>query len=315
MKKVLFGYNIKDVNVTLDALREENESLNSTITTLKTELKNSLSDNGVKATLLEASIKEQEENFNKINEEKIFLSRQTEDLKQQNASLSEQLRRLQERSEELNRQFDEAAAAEVSVDNSALEELQSQLETERELRVSLEENLKNRMEELAAVTASAQEEDGPESGIPLDSNSTNHTSEITLQAYQNMTEMKNEVMAYIQGQMIEYYRLLNENNAKMRSALEQRQTEYNNVIRNFITQSSDFRTSLTSMNDEYGNMVDFGFSMDEISTRMNHIMEDFINKTGSSSQSEFGQEAAVNKEDLQRENEVINIPNKFRVLN
>ena len=56
MKKSLFGYNVSETDITLNALREENESLNAAIIDLKTQIKNIASEENVKVSLLENKI-------------------------------------------------------------------------------------------------------------------------------------------------------------------------------------------------------------------------------------------------------------------
>jgi hypothetical protein len=65
----------------------------------------------------------------------------------------------------------------------------------------------------------------------------------------------------------------------MRAAIEQRQTEYNEMIREFITKASDYRVSLLSMEDKYNNMADYSLNIDQLSNRMNTIMNDFIDES------------------------------------
>ncbi len=70
MKKSLFGYNISEANITLNALREENESLNASIIALKTQIKNSASEENAKVSLLENEIIKNKEALQNATDEK-----------------------------------------------------------------------------------------------------------------------------------------------------------------------------------------------------------------------------------------------------
>ncbi|TCL58110.1 hypothetical protein EDD76_107226 [Kineothrix alysoides] len=75
MKKSLFGYNISEADITLNALREENESLNASIIALKTQIKNSTSEENVKLSLLQNEIiKNKEALQNALDEKRVLLS-------------------------------------------------------------------------------------------------------------------------------------------------------------------------------------------------------------------------------------------------
>lgn len=67
MKKQLYGYNISEVDATLNALIEENESLKATIVTLRTQIKNNVSEKNAKYLLLEEKIKMQEKELMKLS--------------------------------------------------------------------------------------------------------------------------------------------------------------------------------------------------------------------------------------------------------
>ncbi|MDF2540335.1 MAG: hypothetical protein K0S47_53 [Herbinix sp.] len=443
MKKGFFGYNVSEVDVVISALREENESLNATITTLKTQIKNSVSSNGAKANLLEADLKQNEENLKKINDEKnelisqiSSLSMESEILNQQNAELLTQMEQLHMQNEDLNRQVSELrtqmielTAQGINVDTSVMDALQSQLDAEKQHKAELEQALINKLEELEyameelAVTTSDLEEtkaklevtstdlekeqaqigisesayeslkeeaeiikasfksvtvelentkalldqkakDANQSQAEIDSLKSqlesacaknteqaekltaigsyaddynnlkemlvstcaslnektielekahkeieqmknelaiakvavdeqakmkatekkqlaniNQASEISFQAYYDMSKMRNEVVEYMHEQMKEYYQLVNDNSVKMRGAFEQRQNEYNQMIRDFFTKASEFRANLSNIDVEYSNMTDYSLNIDKISNRMNDIMDNFIEES------------------------------------
>ena len=67
MKKQLYGYNISEVDSTINALLEENENLKATIITLKTQLKNNVSEKNAKYLLLEEKIRMQEKELMKLS--------------------------------------------------------------------------------------------------------------------------------------------------------------------------------------------------------------------------------------------------------
>ncbi len=164
MKKGFFGYNVSEVDVMLNTLREENESLNATITTLKAQIKNS-ETGGAKATLLEADLKSCEESIKQLNEEKQELKYQVSSLtaeygvvNNKNAELIKKIEQLQKEKEDLNlqisgfqQQISELKEQTSNVDLSFFESLQSQLESEREYKAVLELALNSKTEELTAA--------------------------------------------------------------------------------------------------------------------------------------------------------------------
>jgi sugar-specific transcriptional regulator TrmB len=62
----------------------------------------------------------------------------------------------------------------------------------------------------------------------------------------------------------------------MHTALEQRQSEYNRMIREFFAKASEFRTSLSNMEDKYSSMADYRLDIDKIANCMDEIMNNFI---------------------------------------
>jgi chromosome segregation ATPase len=443
MKKGLFGYSVSEVDVALGALREENESLNATIVTLKTQIKNSVSDSGAKASLLEADLKKNEENLKIITEEKndlisqiTSLSVESGELHQKNTELSTQIEHLHMQNQELNQrvtglqsQLEELSAQEEKIDTSVIEALQSQLDAEKEHKTALEQDLNAKIVELFSardeVAAAAsdlveaqsrietitneheqekaqlkaftsdyesmelelesakssleaaageleqikssmqqkvQEADQAQDEIQIlksqldrahvmnfeqseklaaistyadDYNNLkeklasagtslhektaelekvqkeieqlkdelaiamvavdeqaklkanekrqlailNQASEISYQAYYDMSRMRNEVVEYIHEHMKDYYQRVNENNLKMRAAIEQRQLEYNQIIREFFAKASEYRISLSTLDSDYNNMADFNMNIDKLSNRMNEIMDHFVEES------------------------------------
>lgn len=118
MKKSLFGYKVSETDITLNALREENESLNAAIIDLKIQIKNIASEENVKVSLLENKIiKNNEALQNAANEKRELLS--------QIAMLSEEMGKLRNESEAMKTGM-EGVAAEAS---AAAVESSSQIHT------------------------------------------------------------------------------------------------------------------------------------------------------------------------------------------
>ncbi len=104
MKKSLFGYNVSETDITLNALREENESLNAAIIDLKTQIKNIASEENVKVSLLENKIiKNNEALQNAAIEKRELLS--------QIAMLSEEVGKLRNESEAMRTEIGQVRAA------------------------------------------------------------------------------------------------------------------------------------------------------------------------------------------------------------
>jgi chromosome segregation ATPase len=325
MKKGLFGYKVSEVDVMMNTLREENESLNATITTLKTQIKNS-EICGAKANLLEDNLKSMEENLAQLTKEKSELLSQTTALsteaeasKQQNADLMAQIEHLHMQNEDLNRQITELQ--QQIADTSLLEDLQLQLDSEKEYKAALEQAFNDKAEKLTAaadelastkaaletvtgelneaqekareyekaqkeikqleeelaITRIAVEEQEKITAINKKQLANrDQTSEISYWAYYNMSKMRNEVVEYIHEQMKEYYQFVNEASVKMHTSIEQRQSEYNRMIREFFATASEFRTNLSNIEDKYSSMVDYRLNTDKIANRMDEIMNNFI---------------------------------------
>lgn len=314
MKKSLFGYNASEVDVMLNTLREENESLNGTITTLRTQVKNSES-NGAKATLLEIDIKNLEERLKLVSDEKNDLLSQIASLSQEssalngiNADLITQIELLKQQNETLNNQISDlqlqnTATLELNskVDYSFMETLQSQLDSEKEYKVTLEKALYDKTEALTdtttelekakiiieqlkdelALSAAVTDEQAAASSIEDKQFDTQKPSaDITLQAYQDMTRMRNEVLEYMHTQKREFYKLVNENSVRLNEVMEQRQTEYNKMIREFFKSATEFHGNLTNSEDMYSKMTDYSFNLDKLSNNMNEIMNNYAEMSG-----------------------------------
>lgn len=262
MKKSFWGYNVSEVDIIINTLREENESLNATITTLKTQIKNS-ETSGAKANLLEADLRMLEEDLNKLKEEKLELLSQissfkeeSEALKQQNESLNLQLSQLQLQNA---KQTDLPHTEDPSFDKV--------VQTEAEYKVNLEQKLQDMTDE----TISAEDEskktivpikefmkvqseiDTMKDEVAISNNTAfeqlraktvdcnsqenlNQMSEISLHAYGEMSKMRNEVIDYIHTQMKEYYKMLDENNAKLYKV----SNTMDEIMTDFIKKSNDY---------------------------------------------------------------------------
>ncbi|MGF7142328.1 chromosome segregation ATPase [Anaerotaenia torta] len=275
MKKGLFGYKASEVDVALNALREENESLNSTIITLKTQIKNSVSDVSAKACLLEDDTKKAAEELKAVREE-------NQNLLSQIASLSAAVEALQQKNAEAS-----AQAAHLQMQS---EDLKQQLEDEHARRKTLERDFNIRAaeihsarEEAAAANsdpAAAQPAMDAPANVPAQGQkhrgSLDQPSGISLQAYHNMAQMRSEIMEFLHLQMKNYYQLLNENNLKMRSAMEQRQAEYNQMLHEFVSKSSEYFINPSALDCFYNDMNDFTLNTEQLSSRMDEIMKQFI---------------------------------------
>jgi chromosome segregation protein len=323
MKKSILGYNVSEVDIMLNTLREENEGLNATIVTLKTQIKNN-ETSSAKANLFEAELKSREETMKQLNEEKNEFKQQISSLTAEYAILNELNSELTKKIEQLNKekenlniqisQFQQLSNPNelTNTDTVLLEELQllSHKEADELTAATLDLNetktsyeapaddfnnekskeITNELE-LAQMEIDQLKEELTVTKLTIDEQSKrrvlekkqetnlNLASEVSLRAYYDMSKLRDEVVDYMQGQLKEYYQSVNENSVKMRAAIEQRQTEYNQMIREFITKASDYRVSLSSMEDKYNNMTDYSLNIDQLSNRMNAIMNDFIDET------------------------------------
>ncbi len=316
MKKSLFGYKVSEVNVTLSTLREENESLNATIATLKTQMKNGANGNGAKISLLEADLKKSEEELIRVNEEKnellstiSSLTTELEALKQEHKitlySVSNKAEEAQASEEELSAVIDPAIEVKASPVSSLaiptddpsrvalkdysqlqdeLQHIRKELESTSALLESKNLELARAKEELSytkdalattKISLETTTEQLEQFKKPLD---INKASEISFQAYYEMSRMRNVIVEYMQQQMREYYQLVNESNMQLRSVIEQRQQEYNHMIREFFSNASDFRTKLSNMEVEVNKLDAFNLNIDHISTLIKESMDKFMDE-------------------------------------
>ncbi len=262
MKKTFWGYNVSEVDIIINTLREENESLNATITTLKTQIKNS-ETSGAKANLLEADLRMLEEDHNKLNEEKLELLSQissfkeeSEALKQQNESLNLQLSQLQLQNA---KQIDLQHTEDPSFDKVVQTEAEYKANLEQELQdmtdeiISAESELKEAIVPIKEIMKVQSEIDTMKDEVAISNNTAseqlraktidcnsqdnlNQMSEISLHAYGEMSKMRNEVIDYIHTQMKEYYKMLDENNAKLYKV----SNTMDAIMADFIKKSNDY---------------------------------------------------------------------------
>lgn len=289
MKKSLFGYKKTEVDVLINTLREENDSLNATITTLNTQIKNGEATSA-KVNLLESEI---------------------ESLKGQNAELMKQIENLQNEKEALNKENSELKKQ--IIDTSFVDNLKEQLNSEKKAREALELELRTQVEELTAATVELDKsyeiseelnkahkkiqqleeelKDARQAAEELSQIkiiekrqvlNQKLASEISLRAYYEMSKMQHEVVDYVHGQIKDYYQCVNENNLKLRADIEQCQLLYNQMIRDFFSKANEFRTALSNMENNYSNMVDYNINTDKLSNRMNEIINNFLNDTNNS---------------------------------
>lgn len=345
MKKSLFGYNVSEVNVMINALREENESLNTTITTLKTQMKNGVNGNGARFSLLETDLKKYEEELKRVSEEKSelilrisSLTKEVEDLRLQNTELMAQPKALHMQNiletqlaagkeaqantvpdkkmieeahtsaEELSalrgepyestylpalntvKQVDEpyqTALVDIEQLKDELKHAKQELENTSTVLDRKNEELINTKKELsstkdALITTKAafesaidQLEKYQKEKQPIN---INKASEISYQAYYEMSRMRNEMVEFMHQLTKEYYQLINDNNLKIRTAIEYRQQEYNQMVREFFTNASEFRNKLSGIEIECSNVVDFNMNIEQVSMRMKEIMDQFMNE-------------------------------------
>lgn len=277
MKKGFLGYKVSEVDVIINALREENESLNATITILKTQIKNS-ETNSAKTNLLEADIRTLEENLKILNEENSGLSAQISSLSEKTESPSSIVALQSQLNSELENKLslEQALHQKTEEASSVLEALNKANEKVKELEKALIEIGKSKDE--LAISILADEKLADLKAIDGNSGDTiNLVSSISFQAYYEMTQIRNEVIEYIHEQMKEYYQRVNDNNVKICTAIEQHQAEYNQMIRDCFTKASEFRVSLSPI--ESSNYADFTLDIDKISNSMDQIMKNFIEKS------------------------------------
>ncbi len=222
MRKSLFGYNISEVNAALDNLREENESLNATIVTLKTQIKNSISDSGAKANLLEADLKMKEEDLRILREEKkellsqiTSLSAETELLHQKNAELSAQLEAETEHKAALEQDLNAKIVALYSVRDEVAATASNLVEAQSRIDIITGEHEKETAQPDKILNGAPEPDAKP---VITDSPAEDYAnlrdmlafSNTSLQAYNDISKIHNEAVNHIQKQMKDYYQLMNE---------------------------------------------------------------------------------------------------------
>lgn len=112
MKKSLFGYNITKINKIINSLREENEGLNATITTLQAQIKNNVGTKSAKLIFLDEELKSKENEIIKIGLENEELVSQISTLTKEYEALNNKYNELKARADSVFNNFsDEAAAA------------------------------------------------------------------------------------------------------------------------------------------------------------------------------------------------------------
>lgn len=262
MKKTFWGYNVSEVDIIINTLREENESLNATITTLKTQIKNS-ETSGAKANLLEADLRMLEEDLNKLKEEKLELLSQissskeeSEALKQQNESLNLQLSQLQlQNAQQIDLQHteDPSFGEVVQTEAEYKVNLEQELHDMTEETISAEGELKKAIVPIKELIKVQSEIDAMKDEVAISNNTAfeqlraktvdcnsqenlNQMSEISLHAYSEMSKMRNEVIDYIHTQMKEYYKMLDENNAKLYKV----SNTMDAIMADFVKKSNDY---------------------------------------------------------------------------
>ncbi len=112
MKKSLFGYNITKINKIINSLREENEGLNATITTLQAQIKNNVGTKSAKLIFLDEELKSKENEIIKIGLENEELVSQISTLTKEYEALNNKYNELKARADSVFNNFsDEAAVA------------------------------------------------------------------------------------------------------------------------------------------------------------------------------------------------------------
>lgn len=260
MKKSLFGYRITDVDTLISSLKEENESLNDTITTLKAELKNS-SDNETKSTILE-------DDYQKIKEQLALATSKNQELISDFQSLSLEVDTLRQQNLELTEQLHTQLDIDFTKEASATVEPQSYKEPKD--NTSPETPIEN-----SNTNVNLEDRLSTENQYYIDANK---NSQISSYAYYSMCKMRNEVLSYVQEQIKDFHRMMNEYAMKRNSAVEQIQGEYNQLLRDFFMKANAYRINLSNIDTEYNSLHDFNFNTEKLNENMNAIMEKFINE-------------------------------------
>lgn len=265
MRKNLFGYNISEVNITLSNIREENESLNATITSLKEHIKKLEAERDIKGNHSNVDYKSLEADLKKALEERDQLASKLafEQAQKEIAATKLQTNSLSTTSstdEEYEKVKQALASAKTALSDKLSEFDLVKKETEQ-LREQLISSNKA-SEELAVLQVDKQIQD------------------LSYQAYYDMLKIQNEVTDYLREQLKGYYQSVDDSNNKIHSEIEQRKQEYDQMIQDFITKVSEFRNSLSHIEYEHASVSDFRRNIDTLDERIksitNHYFENAI---------------------------------------
>lgn len=229
MKKELFGYKISDVNAILDSLREENASLNATITTLKTQIKNNVGDVSAKSMLLENELSKSEKELMKLNKER-------DDLLTQISYLTKEKESLNQKNIDLNNQI-ELLLADKKDSSKKLTELQSQLDNEAttfgEAAITVEEFLTTPMNELPDNTEIYFNQDKSDSTASKD---------------RDLTKYRSDIINYMNESLNTYQKLVSESSDKNKVSKDVHHlNEYNYLIHDLYIKAIDFFANLSNI--------------------------------------------------------------------
>lgn len=261
MKKSFFGYNISEVNITMSNIREENESLNATITSLKAHIKKLEAERNVKGNHSEDDYKSLEADLKKALEERDQLAGKLafEQSQQEIAATKLQTGSLSTASStdgEYEKVKQALASAKTAFSDKLLEYELVRKETEQ-LRVELIPSSKA-VEELTNLQADKQIQD------------------LSYQAYYDMLKIQHEVSVFLREQLKAYYQSVDDNNSKIRNEIEQCQQEYEQMIQDFITKVSELCNHLSHIDYEHAVVSDHRLKVDAMDERIKSIINHFF---------------------------------------
>lgn len=233
MKKSLFGYKIAEVNVIIDALREENESLNATITTLKTQIKNTIGQKSAKSILVEEDLKKLETDLIKINKEKAellvqisTLTKEFEVLYQQNKELRNRITYLGNENEDLHLQ---------------LHKLQKRFAKESSLTSEVAiTNTKDFISNKKIVDAVEDE------AIETELNTNN-----TINSNLDMAKMRVDIINYMNKTLHNYQQLVNKSAVQENASASQTRLQNSQMINELYLKAIEFFANLSSIELEH----------------------------------------------------------------
>lgn len=104
-------------------------------------------------------------------------------------------------------------------------------------------------------------------------------SDISLAAYNEMSNLQNVVAESIQSLINEYHKHIIHNNEVIRKEIEQYQKDYRNMLHNFINKASEFPIALTTLESKYSNVSKFNMDVDSIYQQMNQTITKFMDET------------------------------------